>query len=648
MKRLIGTRSVREPFILLTDATLAALSLAAVLHICTAAGLAGTDSAWVLREIALAVAVRVVISYVFGLQRWSFRTAGLHEGIRLALATCIGTTALVGVGALIHLAPLSEPVVLLDYFFMTALAATYRFIPRWVLYWLSNLDRAQRDDSLRTIIVGAGPSGDLLLRDLLHNEEHHYHVIGFVDDAPTKFGTSLSGKPVLGNTAQLAHLVARHGVSKVLIADPRFPAERLRRLLSDCAQYKVSFKIIPASFSYLDDRISAALLHDLRPEDLLSRESIVFDRDEVRSLVAGRRILVTGAGGSIGSEISRQVAQHHPQRLVLVDMNENELYLLTRSLQEKHPGLEIHAIVADIRDADRMMELGNTYKPHDVFHGAAHKHVPLMEDAPAEAIKNNIFGTMNVAKMAHECGVERFVLISTDKAVAPSSVMGVSKRVAELIVRDFASRSKTRFTAVRFGNVLGSAGSVVPLFKQQIERGGPVTVTHRDCTRFFMTIPEAVGLVIIAGLGGYGDLCILDMGEAFRIADLAANMITMAGLIPGVDIDIEYTGLRPGEKLAEQLLTEDEESSRTVRNKILVCNSPAPPINLDEQLRQLREAALAQDRKLMMRGLRAIVPTYKPANVPGAPVPIESRQSGRHRTTSKPSLQLISESGSLE
>ncbi len=304
------------------------------------------------------------------------------------------------------------------------------------------------------------------------------------------------------------------------------------------------------------------------------------------------------------------MAEHGAQHVVLLDINENELYFLARRLQDEHPFVRIETQVADIRELNRMMSVGQQYRPHYVFHAAAHKHVPLMEEAPEEAIKNNVFGTLNLARMADACGVERFVLISTDKAVRPSSVMGASKRLAELVVRDVARHSKTAFTSVRFGNVLGSAGSVVPLFKDQIERGGPVTVTHPECTRYFMTIPEAVGLVLIAGLGGYGELCVLDMGQPIRIADLASHMITMAGRIPGAEIPIVYTGLRPGEKLAEALLTEEEEQSQIVRNKIYVTNTPAPLPGLSERLNELRELAAAGDRDGIRSALRAILPSY--------------------------------------
>ena len=568
-------------------------------------------------RLPLLVAVRLASLVWFGLHRWSFHSSGLSEAGRLVLANVVATIAFEAGRSFFLFEPWSRSVVALEFFLTTALMGVYRFAPRMARLWYLDRQRSRARDTQRTLIVGAGSAGNLLLRDLLHTPTGPWHVIGLVDDDPGKHGTFFNGKPVLGSIDALPGLVTKHRISQVLIAIPRLSPERIRHILGLCRQQSVSFKIIPASFAYLDQKITAAMLHELSPEDLLPRDAISFDREEVHRLVTGRRILVTGAAGSIGSEIARQVAGHAPASLVLLDINENELYFLVRQLQELYPQLPLSSIVADIRDQDRLMRVGKEHKPQYVFHAAAHKHVPLMEDSPEEAIKNNVFGTQNVARMADTCGAERFVLISTDKAVHPSSVMGASKRLAEMIIRDIAAHSRTAFTAVRFGNVLGSAGSVVPLFKQQIQRGGPVTVTHPDCTRYFMTIPEAVGLVVLAGLGGYGELCILDMGAPVRIAELAANMITMAGLVPGKDIPIVYTGLRPGEKIEETLLSEEEERTQQVRNRIKVAQSSAPPSDFHACLEQLGRAAQAGDEANLMGTLRALIPTYTPARAPG-------------------------------
>jgi FlaA1/EpsC-like NDP-sugar epimerase len=563
----------------------------------------------------------------FGLHRWSYRRSGLSEAGRLIAANLVATLAFEALRSVFNFDGLFRAVVAIEFLFTTALMGAHRFAPRLLRQWHLERRRSRACDAQRALIVGAGSAGDLLQRDLLRTPQSPWHVVGFVDDDRAKHGTHLNGKPVLGPIGALPELVRKHRVAQVLIAIPRLSPERIGQVLELCRNQGVRFKFIPASFIYLDKRITSAMLHDLSPEHLLPRKAITFDREETRRLVTGRRILVTGGAGSIGSEIARQVAEHDPASLVLVDINENELYLLVRQLRERHPKLDVSALVGDIRDYDRMMRVGREHAPQYVFHAAAHKHVPLMEDAPEEAIKNNVFGTLNVALMAEACGVERFVLISTDKAVHPTSVMGASKRLAEMVIRDVASRSRTAFTAVRFGNVLGSAGSVVPIFKQQIQRGGPVTVTHPDCTRYFMTIPEAVGLVMLSGLGGYGELCILDMGAPVRISELAENTITLAGLVPGRDIPIVYTGLRPGEKLEETLLSEEEERTQQVRNHIKVARSPAPPSDFQTRLAQLERAARNGNVAAVIRVMRGLIPTYTPARPPdGAdPQPRDAR-----------------------
>ena len=556
------------------------------------------------------VVSRLAVLWASRMHRWSFFLSGLEEGVRLGIATFGGTVLFLAVhfGLAGQRLPLS--VVVLELFLTTALLAAARYAPRVALVFFG--ERADSDWH-RTIIVGAGSAGDLLLRDLRRSPEKKIKVVGFVDDDPHKWGTTLGGKPVVGSIDDLPRLVQANRVSLVLLAIMNMPAQRVRSILHLCSSSKARFKIIPASFTRMDERISAAMLHDLSPEDLLPRVAVDFDQEEIRPLVQGKRVVITGGAGSIGGEIARQVAGLGAGEIVLVDVNENDLYLGVRRLREEHPALAIRAEVADVREPGRLLRLGKRYRPHLVFHAAAHKHVPLMEDAPEEAVKNNVFGTIHAALMADAVGAERFVLISTDKAVRPSSVMGATKRIAELAVRDLGRKSRTRMTAVRFGNVLGSAGSVVPLFKQQIERGGPVTVTHPDCTRYFMTIPEAVGLVLVSALGDYGELCVLEMGEPVRIADLAHHLITMAGLIPNVEIPIVFVGLRAGEKLHEELMTEEEERTRRVRNRILSADSPRPPADLWERLGDLKRLAESGDQEPLLRAMRVLVPSYQPA-----------------------------------
>jgi FlaA1/EpsC-like NDP-sugar epimerase len=528
--------------------------------------------------------------------------------VRLGVATIGGSVVFVVAWVGIHGRSLPVSVLLLELLLTGSILAVIRYSPRFTATFLG-----ERIDDGRTkaIIVGAGSAGDLLLRDIRRSPEKRIRVVGFVDDAPRKRGTTLGGKSVLGRIDDLPEVIKKHDVSLVMLAIMALPAERLRQMLALCSTSKAKFKIIPASFTQMDDKISAAILHDLSPEDLLPRVQVGFDQETIREKIRGRRVLVTGAAGSIGSEIARQVASLGCAKVVLVDVNENGLYLGARQLQADHPDLIVRAEVADVREADRLLRLGKRFRPEIVFHAAAHKHVPLMEDAPEEAVKNNVFGTLNVARMADAVGADRFVLISTDKAVRPSSVMGATKRIAEMVVRDLGHRSKTRMTAVRFGNVLGSAGSVIPIFKQQIERGGPVTVTHPDCTRYFMTIPEAVGLVLVSGLNDYGELCVLEMGEPVRIADLAHHLITMAGFVPNLEIPIVYTGLRPGEKLHEELMTEEEERTTRARDRILSAQSPAPPADLQDRLAMLRRLADVGDVERLLQAMRQLVPTFR-------------------------------------
>jgi FlaA1/EpsC-like NDP-sugar epimerase len=565
------------------------------------------------------VSVRILMTLLFGLHRWSFRLSGLHEAVRLATATVAGTACFVAVFYFFQRLGPPRSVILMEFFLTTAAMGALRFSPRVATGWYVHRGRTRQEGIRRTVIVGAGGAGDLLLRDLQRSRDHGYLVVGFVDDDVRKIGTLLGGRPVLGSIDELPDVIEKHEVSQVLIAIPRLAGERIQTILRLCSSTKVHFKIIPVSFTYMNERITASMLHDLSPEDLLPRNPNMFDLEEIRSLVSGRRILITGAGGSIGGEIAKQVSSYGCESLILIDMNENTLYLLYRDLRERRPDLKVFAEVCDIREASRLLRLGAVYRPHYVFHAAAHKHVPLMEDAPEEAVKNNIFGTENAARMAEAAGAERFVLISTDKAVHPSSVMGVTKRVAEFLIRDLAQLSATRFTAVRFGNVLGSAGSVVPLFKQQIERGGPVTVTHPECRRYFMTISEAVSLVLLAGLGDYGEICILDMGKPVRIVDLASHMITMAGLLPGVDIRIEFSGLRRGEKLTEEIMTDEEEQTQIVRDRIYAVKSPPPRSDLSNRLMELRQMADNGDGAGILESLRELVPTYRPLSPGGMP-----------------------------
>ncbi|HRS17185.1 MAG TPA: nucleoside-diphosphate sugar epimerase/dehydratase [Thermoanaerobaculaceae bacterium] len=560
---------------------------------------------------SLVAAARVLATVAMRSHRWSFRFSGLADAARLWVGGLLGTGLFLGLVYFLDAPRPPRSVVVMELLLSLVVMGGVRFAPRYAAATWLDFARG-RNSHLHTIIAGAGAAGEMLLRDLQRSDEHSYQVVGFVDDDPAKRGEVIGGKTVLGSIDELPRLVARYKVEKLLIAIPRLAPRRLRAILSMCAELGLRVKSLPVSFVYIDARISASMLQDLQPEDLLPRVQVDFSDTGESATAMGRRVLVTGAAGSIGGEICRQLLRARVGQLVMVDINENELYLALRRLEAQLDGGELVAEVADIRDAGRIRALFDRYRPEDVFHAAAHKHVPLMEAAPCEAVKNNVGGTRIVALAAHETGAERFLYVSTDKAVRPTSVMGATKRVGEMVVRALALRSRTVFKAVRFGNVLGSAGSVVPIFREQIARGGPVTVTDPEVRRFFMTISEAVGLVLRAGYGGCKDLCVLDMGEQIRIDELARHMIIMAGRTPDVDIKIEYTGLRPGEKLYEELLTEEEEETHQAMKKVFTAVCPPPPFNLDARLDELERAAAAENAARVIELLQSLVPSYTP------------------------------------
>lgn len=579
---------------------------------------------------ALAIAIgcyRVLGSVLLRTHRWSFRFSSLADAARIVMSTALGTVLFVATLYLLRASGPPRSVIVLEFLLTTLAIGAMRFSPRLAGMYASEWARSRDDDSLRTVIVGAGAAGEMLLRDLGRSTGHAFNVVGFVDDDPNKWNSFVGGKAVLGPIGDLPDLARRHRLDQVLIAIPLLQGRRVRELLSVCSDLKLRFKILPVSYVYLNERASAQMMKDLQPADLLHRDLVRMKKDESLERIAERSVLVTGAAGSIGSEVCRQLLANGVSRLLMCDVDENGLYLLSRRLEKQYPDCAITVAVANVRDRSRVDALFREHRPQDVIHAAAHKHVPLMEAAPGEAVKNNIVGTRIVAELSHVHRAERFVLISTDKAVRPTSVMGASKRVAEKIVRHYARRSSTRFCAVRFGNVLGSAGSVVPIFREQIEAGGPVSVTHPDVRRYFMTISEAVALVLQSGYGDFSELCVLDMGEQIKIVDLARHMITMSGLVPDVDVPIVYSGLRPGEKLYEELMTEEEVQTHRVSQKIFAAQSPPPPGDLFERIDEMAAAADAEEGERVVELLRALVPHYTtPVH---APTP-ERERDGDH------------------
>ena len=612
----------RYGVILGLDATFAAISLHAAMALRFDGAIPEPWASAMPRAVVLVVVVRLAANLAASLHCWSFRLAGLPDAVRVATAALTGTALIVSIGPWLAPPRLPLTVYALEFFMSSSAFAVVRFGPRVAVRWWTER-RRRRSGAVPTLVVGVNFAAELLARDILRTPQLRYDLVGFVGTDPWEIGRRLDGKPILGVVGDLATLVERHHIGLVLLAIPRPAAASLRKIIALCASLRVQFKILPA-FSSLADEVSAAMLDDVAPEDLLPRPPVEFDRAELQRLIAGRRVLVTGAGGSIGGEICRQLVHYGVRQLVMVDMNENELYLRARRIAEERPEVDVRAEVADVREVERITRLGDRYRPEYVFHAAAHKHVPLMEDAPGEAIKNNVFGTLHVARMADRCGARRFVLISTDKAVNPSSVMGVSKRAAELVVRDLARTSRTRMSAVRFGNVLGSAGSVVPLFKEQIARGGPVTVTHPSCTRYFMTIPEAVGLVLVSGLGDYGELCVLDMGEPIknRRAGPAHDRALRA-----------RRGRRHPDRLHRPPARGEARGGAADRGGGADARRPGPdphrpvappPADLAVRLAELRRLADAGDAEPILLALQALVPTYRPrraGDVVATPVP---------------------------
>ncbi|WP_456480951.1 polysaccharide biosynthesis protein, partial [Oceanithermus sp.] len=485
-----------------------------------------------------------------------------------------------------------------------------------ILFERAQLARSQppHSGSRRVLIIGAGEAGTMLAREMLRHPESGLVPIGFLDDDPSKQRQRFVGLPVLGNIEDLPRVALKAHADEVLIAIPSAPGKVVRRVVELAQRTGLRHRIVPGIYEILSGKVAISQIRDVDVEDLLRRNPVQLDTSEIAGYLEGRVVLITGAGGSIGSEIVRQVARFRPRRILLLGRGENSLYQIERELERTWPELDWRTIVADVRDREKMQHVFATYAPEVVFHAAAHKHVPMMEANPDEAVFNNVGGTKNVVELALEHGVGRFVNISTDKAVNPTSVMGASKRVAEYLVQWAAQQAKPgqAFVSVRFGNVLGSRGSVIPLFKEQIASGGPVTVTHREMTRYFMTIPEAAQLVLQAGgLGDNGAVYVLDMGEPVRIADLARDLIQLSGLEPGVDIEIVFTGIRPGEKLFEELLTAEEGTEASKHQQIFIARTSLA--DLDQRLELLSElfaAARSRDPKRIRAAFKRLVPTY--------------------------------------
>ena len=477
------------------------------------------------------------------------------------------------------------------------------------------INKNQDNKANNLLIIGAGMGAREIIIAIKNNMRDKYNIVGIIDDDISKINHYILGVKVLGTRYDIPKVAKEKNVDLIFFAINRIDAISRRKILEICQETGIKTRVLPTTEEVITKQGAMNSLRDVQIEDLLGREPVHLDNRNINSLIKNKTVLVTGGGGSIGSELCRQIVKYDPKRLVILDIYENNLYDIEMELRAEYPKLNLEAIVASVRDKARLNNVFETYKPEIVFHAAAHKHVPLMEKSPLEAIKNNVFGTYNVVNCADEYGVEKFVLISTDKAVNPTNIMGASKRVCEMIVQAKNKVSKTEYVAVRFGNVLGSNGSVIPLFKKQIERGGPVTVTHKDITRFFMTIPEAVQLILQAvTYAKGGEIFVLDMGEPVKIYDLAVSLIKLLGYEPNVDIPIEITGLRPGEKLYEEILMSEEGLTSTKHDKIFITEPMSITMEeLDEKLEKLKELLKLEkdENSEVKKYIKEIVPTFK-------------------------------------
>ena len=473
-----------------------------------------------------------------------------------------------------------------------------------------NVNKVSKQEN-NVMIVGAGDAGDKVLREIIKSANIHKRVKCFIDDDLAKQDHSIHGVPIVGTRKDIVRMCKKYDIDEIFVAMPSADPKEIADILNICKETHCKLKKLPGIYQLVNGDVTVSKLKQVEVQDLLGRDSIEVNLDDIMGYTKGKVIMVTGGGGSIGSELCRQIAANFPKQLIIVDIYENNAYDIQLELKRRYPDLNLETMIASVRDEGKVKDLFARFRPDIIYHAAAHKHVPLMEDSPNEAVKNNVFGTLNVARAADEYGAEKFILISTDKAVNPTNIMGATKRICEMIVQTINKHSHTDFVAVRFGNVLGSNGSVIPLFKKQIEQGGPVTVTHPEITRFFMTIPEAVSLVLQAGaFAKGGEIFILDMGKPVKIVDLAYNLIKLSGYEPGEDIKIIFTGLRPGEKLYEEILM-DEEGLQTTKNKMIHIGKPIP---IDEehfygQLERLYR--LAYDETSQMKHIVSeLVPTY--------------------------------------
>ena len=556
------------------------------------------------------IATYLIVFYLFRMYKSLWTYAGTDEFI---LAIAGGVVAHFASVLILNLSGFSIPytIELLAGIFAIILTCGFRISFR-IMRRLQIIAGRSSGRKMRALIVGGGQAGSIVINEMKKSKSGSYIPVGIIDDDNYKKGTSILGVKVYGNRQRIVDSANRLEADIILLAIPSLGNKDKSEIIDICKHTNCRIKIIPGVMDFYQNENVLSKIRDVDVEDLLGREPITLEMQGISDYLEGKTIVVTGGGGSIGSELCRQIARFNPMRLVIIDIYENNAYDLQNELKYEFPDLDLKVIIASVRDKKRLDSIFKEFKPDVVFHAAAHKHVPLMEYSPSEAVKNNVFGTLNTAEVADKYGVKRFVLISTDKAVNPTNIMGASKRMCEMVIQGMDTISQTEFVAVRFGNVLGSNGSVIPLFKKQIERGGPVTITHKEITRFFMTIPEAAQLVIQAGAyASGGEIFVLDMGKPVKIYDLALDLIKLSGLTPGKDIEIKVTGLRPGEKLYEELLMDEEGLSKTTHDKIFI--GRASQINIDElksKLEELRFFLDNQSKADIAQKISEVVTTY--------------------------------------
>ena len=558
------------------------------------------------------ILITLAVLYVFRMYNSLWAFAGETELQNLVLASVI-SSGLQAAGIQFFKTPGQQAVPGSYYFLYMFLLISFIFASRFSYRFFRSLKHKKQNkkNSISVMVIGAGEAANVIIKEIVNSNFSTMVIRCIIDDDPGKWGRFIQGIKVVGGRDKIIECADIYGIDEIIVAMPSISRKKLSEILDICKETSCKLRSLPGMYQLVNGEVSVSKLRDVEVEDLLGRDPVEVDLDSILGYVQGKRILVTGAGGSIGSELARQIASHRPSRLILLDIYENSVYDVQQELITAYPEMDLVVLIASVRNTNRMNWIFEHYKPEIVYHAAAHKHVPLMEASPNEAVKNNVFGTFKTAQAAAMNGTRRFVMISTDKAVNPTNIMGASKRICEMIIQTFNKHYDTEFVAVRFGNVLGSNGSVIPLFKKQIQEGGPVTVTHPDIIRYFMTIPEAVSLVLQAG--AYckgGEIFVLDMGKPVKILDLAKNLIRLSGYRVGEDIKIEFTGLRPGEKLYEELLMAEEGLTETANRLIHI----GKPIEIDEmkffvQLKELKDASKNESNDIRPL-VKAIVPTY--------------------------------------